>query len=106
MTIMEGETGLILIDPLTTAEVARASLDLYFAHRPRVPVRCVIYTHSHVDHFGGVKGVISEEDVRAGRISVLAPEGFMEAVGGENVLAGVAMTRRAQFQFGGLLPPG
>ncbi|WP_119419155.1 alkyl/aryl-sulfatase [Desertibaculum subflavum] len=106
MTIIEGETGLILVDPLTTAEVARASLELYFGHRPRVPVKAVIYTHSHVDHYGGVKGVITEEEVRAGRVAVLAPDGFMEAVGGENVLAGVAMTRRAQFQFGGLLPPG
>ena len=106
MTIIEGETGLILIDPLGTAEVARCGLDLYFQHRPRRPVHAVIYTHSHVDHYGGVKGVATEEDAKAGRVKVLAPDGFMEAVGGENVLAGVAMTRRAMFQFGPLLPPG
>lgn len=106
MTVIEGETGLILVDPLTTAEVARAALDLYFAHRPRRPVVAVIYTHSHVDHFGGVKGVVDEADVKAGRVAVIAPDGFMEAVGGENVLAGLPMARRAQFQFGTLLPRG
>lgn len=95
MTIVEGETGLILIDLMTTAEVARAGLELYFVHRPRRPVVAVIYSHSHVDHYGGVKGVIAEDDVRAGRVAVIAPDGFMAAVGVENVLAGVAMTRRA-----------
>jgi len=106
MTIIEGETGLILIDPLGTTEVARCGLDLYFQHRPRRPVLAVIYTHSHVDHYGGAKGVATEEDARAGRVKVIAPDGFMEAVGGENVLAGVAMQRRAMFQFGPLLLPG
>jgi len=106
MTIIEGKTGLILIDPLGTAEVARCGLDLYFQNRPKRPVHAVIYTHSHVDHYGGAKGVATEEDAKAGRVKVIAPDGFMEAVGGENVLAGVAMTRRAMFQFGPLLPPG
>lgn len=106
MTIIEGDTGLILIDPLGTAEVARAGLELYVQHRPRRPVRAVIYTHSHVDHYGGVKGVTTEDDAKSGRVAIIAPDGFMEAVGGENVLAGVAMTRRAMFQFGPLLPPG
>ncbi len=106
MTVIEGDTGLIIIDPMTTREVAAAGLELFFAHRPRKPVVAVIYSHSHVDHFGGAKGVASEEDARAGRVAVIAPDGFMEAVGGENVLAGNAMTRRAQFQFGALLPPG
>ncbi|MCW5749042.1 MAG: MBL fold metallo-hydrolase [Alphaproteobacteria bacterium] len=106
MTIIEGDSGLIIIDPMTTREVAAAGLALYFAHRPRRPVVAVIYSHSHVDHFGGAKGVASDEDARAGRVAVIAPDGFMEAVGGENVLAGNAMTRRAQFQFGSLLPPG
>ena len=106
MTIIEGDTGLILIDPLGTTEVARCGLDLYFQHRPQRPVHAVIYTHSHVDHYGGVKGVATEEDAKAGRVKIIAPDGFMEAVGGENVLAGVAMTRRAMFQFGPLLLPG
>ena len=106
MTVIEGDTGLILIDPLTTAEVSRAALDLYYAHRPWKPVVAVIYTHSHIDHYGGVRGVIDEADVKAGRAAVIAPNGFMEAVSGENVLAGLPMMRRAQFQFGSLLPRG
>lgn len=106
MTVIEGDSGLILIDPLTTAEVSRAALELYYAHRPRKPVVAVIYTHSHVDHYGGVRGVIDEEDVQKGRVRVIAPAGFMEAVSGENVLAGPPMARRAQFQFGTMLPRG
>ena len=106
LTIVEGGTGLIIIDTLTTNEVARAAMALYFAHRPQRPIRAVIYTHSHSDHFGGVKGVISQADVDAGHIPVIGPDKFMEAVGGENVLPGNAMGRRAQFQFGGLLRQG
>jgi len=106
LTVIEGETGLILIDPLTVAESARAALELYYAHRPRKPVVAVIYTHSHIDHYGGVRGVIDEADVKAGKVKVIAPDGFMEAITGENVLAGLAMNRRAQFQFGPLLPRG
>jgi alkyl sulfatase BDS1-like metallo-beta-lactamase superfamily hydrolase len=106
MTIIEGDEGLILIDCLTTAEVAAAALELYFTHRPWRPVRALIYTHSHVDHYGGAKGVLSQEALDSGSAAIYAPFGFMEAVGGENVLAGNAMTRRAQFQFGGLLAPG
>ncbi|WP_296328276.1 alkyl sulfatase dimerization domain-containing protein [Reyranella sp.] len=106
MTVIEGDSGLILIDPLTTAEVSRAALDLYYAHRPRKPVVTVIYTHSHVDHYGGVRGVVDEADVKAGKVRVIAPAGFMEAVSGENVLAGPPMARRAQFQFGTMLPRG
>jgi len=106
MTVIEGASGLILIDPLTTAEVSRAALEHYFAHRPKRPVVAVIYTHSHIDHYGGVRGVIDEADVKAGRVAVIAPAGFMEAVSGENVLAGLPMMRRAQFQFGSMLPRG
>jgi alkyl sulfatase BDS1-like metallo-beta-lactamase superfamily hydrolase len=106
LTVIEGDTGLVLIDPLTVAESARAALELYFAHRPRKPVVAVIYTHSHIDHYGGVRGVIDEADVKAGRVAVIAPDGFMEAVSGENVLAGRPMGRRSQFQFGALLPRG
>jgi alkyl sulfatase BDS1-like metallo-beta-lactamase superfamily hydrolase len=100
MTIIEGDTGLIIIDPLTTSETARAALDLYLSHRPNKPVVAVIYSHSHTDHFGGVKGVVSEADVRSGHVAIIAPDGFMEEAVSENILAGTAMARRSQFQFG------
>ncbi|WP_095148325.1 alkyl/aryl-sulfatase [Pseudomonas sp. Irchel s3a18] len=106
MTIIEGDDGLIIIDPLTMAETAKAALDLYYRNRPHKPVVAVIYSHTHVDHFGGVRGVIDEADVKAGKVKVFAPAGFMEHVMSENVYAGNAMSRRAQFQFGSLLPRG
>ncbi|TPQ39472.1 alkyl/aryl-sulfatase [Cupriavidus pinatubonensis] len=104
MTIIEGDTGLIIIDPLTSKETAHAALDLYYKHRPKKPVAAVIYTHSHGDHFGGVKGVTTDEEVKAGRVKVLAPEGFMEEAVSENVFAGNAMGRRAQYMYGVNLP--
>ncbi|MBP0621908.1 alkyl/aryl-sulfatase [Cupriavidus consociatus] len=100
MTIIEGDNGLIIIDPLTATETARTGLELYYKHRPQKPVVAVIYTHSHADHFGGAKGVISEDDVKAGKVKVLAPEGFMEEAVSENVFAGNAMSRRAQYMYG------
>ncbi|MBL8341088.1 MAG: MBL fold metallo-hydrolase [Rubrivivax sp.] len=106
MTVIEGDTGLVLIDPLISTEVARAALELYFQHRPRREVRAVIYSHSHVDHFGGVRGVVDETDVQAGRVQVIAPAGFMAEAVSETVLAGNAMLRRALYQFGALLPRG
>ena len=106
MTIVEGDTGVILIDPLSTAETARAALDLYYQERGEKPVVAVIYTHSHVDHYAGVKGVITEEEVADGKVAVLAPDGFMEAAVSENVFAGNAMNRRFAYQYGVLLPRG
>jgi alkyl sulfatase BDS1-like metallo-beta-lactamase superfamily hydrolase len=106
MTIIEGDRGLIVIDPLISTEVARAGLDLYIAHRGRRPVTAVIYTHSHVDHYGGVRGVVDEVDVKSGAVEIIAPAGFMEEIVSENVLAGTPMIRRAQFQFGATLPKG
>ncbi|EMB4115363.1 TPA: MBL fold metallo-hydrolase [Pseudomonas aeruginosa] len=106
MTIIEGDSGLILIDPLISTETARAGLELYYKHRSRKPVLAVIYSHSHVDHFGGVRGVIDEADVKAGKVKVIAPEGFYEHAVSENVLAGPAMMRRAQYMYGALLPRG
>ncbi len=93
MTIIEGDTGLIVIDPLISAETARAAIDLYYEHRPRKPVVAVIHSHSHVDHFGGVRGVIAGEDVKAGKVRIFAPEGFLAHAVSENVFAGNAMSR-------------
>jgi alkyl sulfatase BDS1-like metallo-beta-lactamase superfamily hydrolase len=104
MTIVEGDRGIIVIDPLISTEVAKASLDLYREHRGNRPVVAVIYTHSHIDHYGGVKGVVSEADVRSGKVRVLAPEGFLEHAVSENVYAGNAMSRRATYMYGALLP--
>jgi alkyl sulfatase BDS1-like metallo-beta-lactamase superfamily hydrolase len=106
MTLIEGSRGVIVIDPLVSTEIARAGLELYFQHRGRKPVTAVIYSHSHVDHFGGVRGVIDEKEVKAGNVAVIAPDKFMEEVTKENVLAGTPMLRRAMFQFGTLLPKG
>lgn len=106
MTIIEGSRGLIIIDPLVSTEVASAALELYRAHRGRKPVTAVIYTHTHVDHFGGVRGVVDEADVKAGNVAIIAPDKFMEEVTKENVLVGTPMIRRAMFQFGAMLPKG
>ncbi|RJG08353.1 alkyl/aryl-sulfatase [Massilia cavernae] len=106
MTIIEGNKGLIVIDPLMTMETARAALELYYRHRPKKPVVAVIYSHSHIDHFGGVRGVVDEADVKAGKVKIYAPAGFMAEAVSENVFAGTAMLRRGQYQGGSLLPRG
>ncbi len=106
MTVIEGDSGLIVIDPLISTEVAKAALDVYFKHRPQRPVVAVIYSHSHADHWGGVRGVVNGDDVAAGKVKIIAPAGFMEEAVGENVIAGGAMSRRALYQFGPLLPRG
>jgi alkyl sulfatase BDS1-like metallo-beta-lactamase superfamily hydrolase len=104
MDIIEGDTGLIIVDPLVSAEQAKAGLALYYMHRPQKPVVAVIYSHSHADHFGGVKGVVDEADVKAGKVKIYAPVGFMEEAIAENVVAGNAMNRRATYMYGALLP--
>jgi alkyl sulfatase BDS1-like metallo-beta-lactamase superfamily hydrolase len=106
VTFVEGDTGVIVIDPLISTETAAAALALYREHRGDRPVTGVIYTHSHIDHFGGVKGVTSQEDVDAGRVPVLAPEGFVEHAVAENVYAGTAMSRRAGYMYGAALARG
>lgn len=103
ISFIEGDTGWIVIDPLISTEVAAASLELLFEHVARRPVVAVIHTHSHIDHWGGVKGVTSADEVAAGRCQVIAPEGFVEAAVSENVYAGNAMTRRASYMYGNLL---
>lgn len=104
MTIIQGDTGLILIDPLLSAETAHAALELYSQHFPRKPVVAVIYSHSHADHFGGVKGIVSEEDVQSGKVPILAPDGFLEHAVSENIYAGNAMGRRSTYMYGPVLP--
>jgi alkyl sulfatase BDS1-like metallo-beta-lactamase superfamily hydrolase len=107
VTFVEGDTGIIVIDPLISTEVAAAALALYRTHRGGDrPVDAVIYTHSHADHFGGVLGVTTQAEVDAGAVAVLAPEGFIEHAVKENVYAGPAMTRRATYMYGTLLPRG
>ena len=106
ITFVEGDTGIIVIDPLVCTETAAAALALYRKHRGDRPVRAVIYTHSHVDHFGGVLGVTTQDDVDAGRVAVLAPEGFIGHAVQENVYAGTAMTRRAAYMYGTALDRG
>jgi len=104
VTFISGVTGWIVIDPLTSEETARAALALVNEHLGERPVRAVIYTHSHTDHFGGVHGVVSDDDVTEGRAVVIAPKGFLEAAISENVLAGTVMIRRAMYMYGVLLP--
>ncbi|MFQ6328145.1 alkyl/aryl-sulfatase [Nocardia sp. CWNU-33] len=106
MTLVEGDTGVIVIDPLISAETAAAGLALYRAHRGDRPVTGLIYTHSHADHFGGSLGVTTTEDVAAGRCPVMAPTGFLEHAVAENVYAGTAMARRAAYMYGAALPRG
>ena len=105
MTLVEGNTGWIVIDTMLTAPVARAGLKLAMdTLKSSKPVVAVIYTHSHADHFGGVRGVVDEADVRSGKVKIIAPDAFMEHAIAENVLAGNAMSRRAQYMYGVGLP--
>jgi alkyl sulfatase BDS1-like metallo-beta-lactamase superfamily hydrolase len=105
VTVIRGKTGWIVIDPLTSVETARAAMELVNATLGARAVSAVIYSHSHADHFGGVRGVIDPADVAAGRTQVIAPEGFMEEATSENVVAGGAMLRRAAYQFASGMPP-
>ena len=103
MTLVEGDRGVVVIDPLISSETAAAGLALYRTHRGERPVTGVVYTHSHADHFGGVLGVLPDG---AGDVPILAPAGFMEHAVSENVYAGVAMNRRANYMYGAILPKG
>jgi alkyl sulfatase BDS1-like metallo-beta-lactamase superfamily hydrolase len=106
LTIMEGKTGLIIIDCTTTAIAAEAALKLYYKYRPWKPVVAVILTHSHVDHFGGIGGVTTAEDVALEKCRVIAPQGFTEEAVSENLYAGNAMFRRATYMYGSYMPIG
>jgi alkyl sulfatase BDS1-like metallo-beta-lactamase superfamily hydrolase len=107
MTRVEGQTGWIVIDTLFTEQMARAGLKLAMQTlKSTKPVVAVIYTHSHADHFGGIRGIVDEADVRSGKVKLIAPDGFMENAIAENVLAGNAMSRRANYMYGFSLPAG
>lgn len=106
MTLIEGDTGVIVVDTLTSIEGARAALDLYYQHRGIRPVTAVMFTHTHTDHWGGARGVVDEDAVSSGRVPLIAPDMFMEHAVSENIIAGPAMLRRAQYQFGPLLAKG
>ncbi len=106
MHVVEGEEGIVVIDPLVSTETAAAALALYREHRGERPVTGLIYTHSHVDHFGGARGIVSQEEIDARGIPVLAPAGFLHHAVSENVFAGTAMARRAGYMFGAMLERG
>ncbi len=106
MHVVEGETGILVIDPLISAETAAAALAFYREHRGERPVTGLLYTHSHIDHFGGAKGIVSAEEVAEREIPVLAPSGFLHHAISENVYAGTAMGRRAGYMYGARLRRG
>jgi alkyl sulfatase BDS1-like metallo-beta-lactamase superfamily hydrolase len=104
MTLIKGKNSWIIIDPLTAKETARAALQFANEKLGKRPVSAVIFSHSHVDHFGGIRGVVEEADVRSKKVQLIAPEGFLDAAISENVFTGNAMSRRSQYQYGVLLP--
>ena len=106
MSIVIGDSGYIVIDPLTSFVTAKAAMDLFYGYAGKKPIVAVIYSHSHADHWAGVKGIISAEDVKSGKARVIAPARFMEEAVSENIYAGIAMGRRAQYMHGALLPRG
>jgi alkyl sulfatase BDS1-like metallo-beta-lactamase superfamily hydrolase len=106
MTLIEGDKGVIVVDTLTSIEGARAAMELYFRHRGKRPVAAVIFTHTHTDHWGGARGVLDEATLASGKVPIIAPNLFMEHAVSENIIAGPAMLRRAQYQFGPLLAKG
>ena len=104
ITFVRGETGWIVFDPLISAETARAAKELVDEHLDVLPVVAVVYSHSHGDHWGGVRGIVDEADVQAGTVQIIAPRDFMAYAISENVSAGNAMNRRLFYQYGVLLP--
>ncbi len=105
MTIIEGQAGWIVVDPLTTRETAQTAIDFARQHLKTRPITAIIYTHSHIDHYGGVLGIISAAEAVERKVPIIAPEGFMAEATSENIIAGIAMGRRAGYQFGRYLPP-
>ena len=104
LTLVDGKTGWIVIDTLSTRETAAAAMAFARQHLGDKPVSAIVFTHSHADHFGGAQGVVSAEDAKARRVPVIAPAGFMDEATSENLLVGTAMGRRATWMYGNLLP--
>jgi alkyl sulfatase BDS1-like metallo-beta-lactamase superfamily hydrolase len=104
ITFVQGKTGWIVFDPLISTETAKAAYDLVTKHLGKKPVLAVVYSHSHVDHYGGVRGIVDEKDVKAGKVKIIAPEHFLEHAVSENVIAGNVMSRRAIYMYGAMLP--
>ncbi|GIU04957.1 MULTISPECIES: alkyl/aryl-sulfatase [unclassified Shewanella] len=104
ITFIAGDKGWIVFDPLITPETAAAAKELVDKQFGKRPVVAVIYSHSHLDHFGGVRGIVNEEDVKAGKVKIIASEGFTEHAVSENVIAGNVMGRRAVYMYGAMLP--
>jgi alkyl sulfatase BDS1-like metallo-beta-lactamase superfamily hydrolase len=100
MTIIQGKTGWIIVDPLTAEETASKALELARKHLGDDPILAIIFTHSHIDHFGGVLGIMSEEEAKTNKVRIIAPKGFLEEATSENIIAGVAMARRSMFMYG------
>ncbi|TQL81671.1 alkyl/aryl-sulfatase [Microbacterium saperdae] len=106
VSFVESDNGVVVIDPLISKETAAAALGLYREHRGDRPVVAVIFTHSHIDHFGGVFGIASKEEVESGSVQIIAPEGTVAEAVAENVFAGIAMGRRAGYMYGAALERG
>src|SRR5439155_268902 len=106
MTLIESDSGVIVVDTLTSIEGARAPMELYFQHAGKRPVAAVIFTHTHTDHWGGARGVLDDATLAGGKVPIIAPNLFMEHAVSENIIAGPAMLRRAMYQFGPLLAKG
>ena len=106
MTVIEGNTGWIILDPLTTKETSSRAISFARKHLGDKPIVAIIYSHSHIDHFGGVLGIISPEEISKRKVRIIAPKGFMEEATSENIIAGIGMGRRAAYQFGKHLEPG
>lgn len=104
MTLIAGKTGWIIIDPLLSPETAKAGLDLANKHLGTRPVSAIIHTHSHIDHFGGIRGIVNEEDVKSGKVPIYVPEGYFDEAISENVMGGNTMGRRASYMYGNTLP--
>lgn len=104
MTLIEGKTGWIILDPLTSKETASRAYSFAMKHLKKKPITAILFSHSHADHFGGVTGIISPEKAAADKVRIIAPEGFMEESVSENVIAGIVMARRAIYMYGRLLP--